>query len=243
MTLPAGYVELSVPLAAMVHSTPQILIFLLPQVYLVTGSSGGLGKGLAAMLYARHATVYVAARSESKCVAAIKDIKDKYPSSHGALVFHELDLNDLEAVKASGQRFLARETRLDVLWLNAGVMLPPEGSKTKQGYELQLGVNVVAHHLFASYLKPMLAATVKIAPRNSVRVVWVSSAAALGAPCDPIDFANMDYHKSESSWKMYQRSKAGSILLALEFGRRTAGEGILSVVCLELLVHGAWLRR
>jgi NAD(P)-dependent dehydrogenase (short-subunit alcohol dehydrogenase family) len=186
------------------------------------------------MLFARHATVYIAARSESKSLAAIKDIESKHPNSNGALIFHHLDLNDLEAVKTSAQQFLARETRLDVLWLNAGVMLPPEGSKTTQGYELQLGVNVIAHYLFVNYLKPVLGATVKIAPRNSVRVVWVSSAAAIGVPCDPINFANMDYNKSESNWKMYQRSKAGTILLALEFGRRVAGEGIVSVVCLRL---------
>lgn len=49
-----------------------------------------------------------------------------------------LDLDDLGTIKMSADEFLSKEERLDVLWNNAGVMVPPAGSKTKQvGHSLQ----------------------------------------------------------------------------------------------------------
>ena len=54
-------------------------------------------------------------------------------------------------------------------------MIPPQGSKTKQGYDLQLGTNNIAPFLLTNFLYPILAKTAKTAPADSVRVVWVSS--------------------------------------------------------------------
>jgi retinol dehydrogenase-12 len=93
------------------------------------------------MLYAKDAKVYIAARSEAKAQKTIDEIKALHPASAGELVFLKLDLSDLTTIKASAKEFLAKESRLDVLWNNAGVMVPPQGSKTVQGSELQVGTN------------------------------------------------------------------------------------------------------
>ena len=84
-------------------------------------------------MYAHNAKVYVAARSAEKAEISIGQMKLKYPKSSGELIYLHLDLNDLTTIKTSAQEFLSRETRLDVLWNNAGVMVPPQGSQTKQG--------------------------------------------------------------------------------------------------------------
>jgi NAD(P)-dependent dehydrogenase (short-subunit alcohol dehydrogenase family) len=110
-------------------------------------------------------------------------------------------------------------------------MVPPQGSKTVQGCELQIGINNLGHFIFTQFLRPVLAATANTAPKNSVRVVWVSCSAADGAPRPAIDFSNMDYHLEEGIWSKYSRRKAGNVLHSAEFARRTAGEGIISVVC------------
>lgn len=198
----------------------------------MTGANTGLGKELTKILYSKHAKVYVAARSESKANAAMKEISRLYPTSKGNLVYLQLDLNDLSTIKKSADAFLAKEERLDVLWNNAGVMVPPAGSTTAQGYELQLGVNNIATFLFTHFLSPILAATARSAPEGSVRVIWVSSDASEGAPHPAIDFSNMDYKKSESQWQKYERSKAGSILHACEAARRSQRDatGVLHVV-------------
>ncbi|KAH8889224.1 NAD(P)-binding protein [Thozetella sp. PMI_491] len=201
------------------------------KVFIVTGSSGGLGKELANILYSKNSKVYIAARSEAKANAAIDEIRERFPASSGELVYLHLDLNDLSTIKKTAEEFLAKEQRLDVLWNNAGVMVPPQGSTTAQGYELQMGTNCVAPFLLTRYLYPTLLATAKRAPLNSVRVVWVSSGVAQIAPNPAIDFSNLDFQREESAWQKYTRSKAGNVLLAAEGARRSkdAGDGIIHV--------------
>lgn len=199
------------------------------KVFIVTGGSGGLGKELVTILYQHNAKIYIAARSEAKTKAAMEEIQKLHPNSTGELVYLHLQLDDLTTIKTSAEEFLAKESRLDVLWNNAGVMVPPQGSKSVQGYELQLGTNNLGHFLFTHFLHAVLAKTAQTAPKNSVRVIWVSSSAADAAPTPAIDFDNMDYHREESIWPKYSRSKAGNVLHSAEFARRTAGEGIISI--------------
>ncbi|KAI1028182.1 hypothetical protein LB504_012493 [Fusarium proliferatum] len=200
------------------------------KVFLVTGASGGLGKLLVDILYQHNGKVYLAARSQSKTEEVIKEIKSAHPSSTGELHFLHLELDDLSTIKPAATKFLERESRLDVLWNNAGVMIPPEGSKTKQGYELQYGVNNIAHFLFTLLLRPALeAAAASASAPNSVRVVWVASSAADAAPNPAVDLTNMDYHREEGAWMKYSRSKAASVVHSAEFARRTAGTGIISL--------------
>ncbi|CCF45044.1 short-chain dehydrogenase [Colletotrichum higginsianum] len=199
------------------------------KVFLITGASGGIGKELVKILYQRNAKIWLAARSYSKTQAVIDEIKTAHPSSTGEMVFLKLQLDDLSTIKASAQEFLSRETRLDVLWNNANVMVPPQGSTTVQGYELQLGINNLGHQLFTQLLTPLLKMTSQVAPRDSVRVIWVSSSAADGAPRPAIDFSNMDYHIEEGIWSKYSRSKAGNVIQASEYARRIGGSGIISL--------------
>ncbi len=202
----------------------------------MTGSSGGIGKELAQILYSHNAKVYVAVRSEEKASKAIEEIKSKCPQSKGELVFLRLDLGDLTTVKKSAEEFLAKESKLDVLWNNAGVMVPPAGSKSAQGYELQLGTNNVAPFLFTKLLTPILVETAKSAPKGSVRVVWVSSSAAeFFSPKNGIEMDNLDYKNDKTDWHKYGVSKAGNWYYATEFAKRHEADGITSVVRISCL--------
>ncbi|KAK9318740.1 hypothetical protein V1517DRAFT_267436, partial [Lipomyces orientalis] len=96
-------------------------------------------------------------------------------------------------------------------------------------YELQLGINNLGHFLFTHFLRPLLVETAKVAPKDTVRVVWVSSSAADNAPNPAIDFSNMDYHQEAGIWTKYSRSKAGNVLHAVEFARRAGSQGIISM--------------
>ncbi|KAL6857363.1 NAD(P)-binding protein [Trichoderma novae-zelandiae] len=211
--------------------TEQNLGDLSGKVYIVTGSNTGVGKELARILYSKNATVYVAARSQAKAAEAIEDVRKAFPASAGRLEFLALDLADLEAVAKSAKEFLARETRLDVLFNNAGVMHPPQGSATKQGYELQLGVNNLGHVLFTELLTPLLAQTAATSAPGSVRVVWVSSLySELGSPKGGIDPDNLGYAKKEqSTYYKYSVSKAGVYYQGAEYANKYKDKGIISM--------------
>jgi retinol dehydrogenase-12 len=211
------------------------------KVYIVTGASAGVGRELSRLLYSLNATVYLAARNSSKAQDAISWIQQSHPQSQGTLHFLKLDLNDLEGIKPSVEEFLAKEKRLDVLWNNAGVMIPPQGSLTKQGYDMQLGTNCVAPFLFTKLLTPILLQTAKTSPEGTVRVVWVSSSAAhLGSPTGGVDMENLDYKKEKGVGEKYAVSKGGNVLHAMEYARRYRDEGIVSVVrltCIPRQLH------
>lgn len=200
------------------------------KVFIVTGASSGIGEELAQILYSLNAKVYVAARSEDRASKSIQRIKSSYPNSEGELIFLRLDLDDLTTIKKSAEDFLGKETKLDVLWNNAGVMTPPQGSKTKQGYELQLGTNNVAPFLFTKLLTPILIRTAQTAPPGSVRVVWVSSSAAeLLSPKGGVDMDNLDYKKDQPPRTKYGVSKAGNVLHAMQYAKLHKDDGIVSL--------------
>ncbi|TFA99041.1 hypothetical protein CCMA1212_009081 [Trichoderma ghanense] len=211
--------------------TEQNLGDLTGKVYIVTGSNTGVGKELAQILYSKNATVYVAARSQAKATEAIEDVRKAFPASTGRLEFLSLDLADLEAVEKSAKELIARETRLDVLFNNAGVMHPPQGSMTKQGYELQLGVNNLGHVLFTELLTPLLAQTAAKSAPNSVRVVWVSSLySEMGSPKGGIDPDNLGFTKKEkSTYYKYSVSKAGVYYQGAEYAKKHKDKGIISL--------------
>lgn len=104
------------------------------KVFIVTGAASGLGFELAKIIYLAGGTVYIAARSVSRCDDAIEKIKvqTRGRKSEGKLKTMVIDLADLGTIKGAADEFLRQETRLDVLVNNAGVMIPPAGSKGKQ---------------------------------------------------------------------------------------------------------------
>lgn len=163
------------------------------RVFIVTGGYSGVGLELARMLFHAGGKVYIASRSKQKAEAAMKDILDSTAPSvdnvynkdrEKNLVFLRLDLADLTTIKVSAREFLDKEDRLDVIWHNAGVMVPPPDSKTVQGYEMQLGVNALGPWLFQYFLTPLCLKTAarEDVPRFATRVIFVTSNAHSSGP-------------------------------------------------------------
>ncbi|KAL7626984.1 hypothetical protein AAE478_003759 [Parahypoxylon ruwenzoriense] len=202
------------------------------KVYIVTGATSGVGRELARILYSKNAKVYIAARDESD---AIKHIKEAEPGSMGTLIFLHLDLGDLRSVKASAERFLAAETKLNVLFNNAGYMAADNKNmdKTVQGHEKQLGVNCLGPFLFTKLLTPTLLATAadKSTWTNEVRVIFVSSFAAemYHEERVGIDMDNLNYHRPKSAIHRYGLSKVGMWAYGVEFSNRFKESGVLGV--------------
>ncbi|KAL2222494.1 hypothetical protein M432DRAFT_594639 [Thermoascus aurantiacus ATCC 26904] len=225
------------------------------KVFIVTGATSGIGFELARILYAKGGKVYIAARDEGKARAAIEAIVSSCASSAGnngtgngtvtgthekvdggELEYLYIDLADLRTIKPAAETLRRRETKIDVLWNNAGVAMPPEGSVSAQGYELQLATNCLGPFLFTKLLLPLLAAAAAAedtAP-DSVRIIWSSSivvdtSAPEGGVPDPAQLDSLSLSptsptstslKNIDKQTWYAISKAGNWLLASEFNRR-----------------------
>ncbi len=185
---------------------------------IVTGANTGIGFETARELARKGAHVTLACRSVDKGTAAMKRILAAFPGADASV--EQLDLSDLRSVEAFAERYAAKHPRLDMLILNAGVMVPPE-SKTAQGFELQFGVNHLGHFALTGALLPLVEAT------EGSRVVVVSSTAAVGAS---MNFDDLQFEKrGYAAWKAYGQSKLANQLFNLELQRRlqAAGSSVL----------------
>lgn len=192
----------------------------------VTGANTGIGYETARMLAARGADVVLACRDGNKGREALARLRDGSPGARASLEI--LDLADLDEVAATAASLMGALDRLDLLILNAGVMVPPE-SLTAQGFELQFGVNHLGHFALTGRLLPLLRAT------GASRVVAVSSTAARRGA---MDFEDLDFtRRGYRAWSAYCQSKLANQLFARELQRRldTAGASVLATAA-----HPGW---
>lgn len=101
-------------------------------MFIITGGNAGVGLQLVKILYRANAKIYIAGRSEQRVTEAIEVVCAAIPDSKGSLIWLPLDLADLRSIKGAVDNFLTKETRLDVLWNNAGIMFPSETVKSEQ---------------------------------------------------------------------------------------------------------------
>jgi NAD(P)-dependent dehydrogenase (short-subunit alcohol dehydrogenase family) len=183
---------------------------------LVTGANTGIGLATARGLAKQGARVLFAGRSKEKNLAAIEQVRRE--TGHDDLHFVELDLANLEQVRACAARLTETETRLDVLVLNAGLVRVR--ALTAQGFESTFGVNHLGHMLLTLRLEPLL---VKAAPS---RVVVVASRAHERTR-SPIDYETLRRPTSTyTGWREYQQSKLANMLFAFELARRWQPKGV-----------------
>jgi retinol dehydrogenase 12 len=135
------------------------------RTFLVTGGNTGIGRATAHELARRGGRVLLACRSEEKTAPVVADIARD--TGNRDVEYLHLDLADLDSVRGTAERFLARDEPLHVLVNNAGVA--GQRGSTAQGFELAFGVNHLGHFLLTLLLLERLRAS---AP---ARVVNVSS--------------------------------------------------------------------
>ncbi|KAH0832124.1 hypothetical protein J3R83DRAFT_13033 [Lanmaoa asiatica] len=217
------------------------------KVVIVTGANTGIGKETVRALLEHNARVYIAARDQTKSESAIRELKI---STGDEAVFLKLDLGNLETVKTAAEEFLSKETRLDVLINNAGVMFPPVSQLTSDGYDLQFGTNVLGrHHYFTKLLLPLLISTAKASSTGKARIITVSSSAHTFGSLKFETFKDTSARKKLSTFNLYCQSKyvsgmcgycslwlltereylKGNVVLASELDRRYRAEGIVSI--------------
>ncbi|KAL7788228.1 hypothetical protein V8C37DRAFT_388936 [Trichoderma ceciliae] len=208
------------------------------RVFIVTGGTGGIGLAVATALFHANATrVYLLGRSDSAGETAINtiaqseppgDMKHRSVGGDDVIKFLRLDLADLQSIKVTAEAFLSAETRLDIIWHNAGVMVPPAGSVSQQGHELTFATNVLGPFLLQQFLTPILLKTADddTAPKGSVRTCWAASVEFPDPPgqdgilWDDWGLASSNFSGINGRALRYVQSKWANAILAAEMAKR-----------------------
>ncbi|KAF8895337.1 NAD(P)-binding protein [Infundibulicybe gibba] len=196
------------------------------KVAIVTGANTGVGKETAKALLAHNAKVYLAARNAQKAEQAIKELEEQ---TGKRAVFLQLDLADLVSIRTAAKEFNNKESELHILFNNAGVMVPPIGDVTAQGYDLQFGTNVLGHFYLTQLLIPTLISTAKSSLDKNVRVINTSSSGyVFHSHLNFNTFKDGPTRRNMIAFRLYAQSKFGNIVFSNELARRYGSQGIVS---------------
>jgi NAD(P)-dependent dehydrogenase (short-subunit alcohol dehydrogenase family) len=181
---------------------------------IVTGANSGLGLVTARELARHGAAVVLACRNVDKGAQAAREIEASSPGAQVELA--PLDLGELASVESFATSFSSsHDGGLDLLINNAGVMAPPR-RQTADGFELQLGTNLLGHFALTGRLIGAMEG------RPDARVVTLSSNAhKMGR----INFEDLQGERRYTRWGAYGQSKLADLMFALELDRRLRASG------------------
>ena len=175
---------------------------------MVTGANSGLGLVTARELARKGATVVGTARDAGKAQSAEVEIRRHVPTAR--LDMRLLDLSRPDSVRDFAEEVKAHHEDLDLLILNAGVMMPPR-SVTPEGVELQFATNHLGHFALTGLLLGDLSSGME------PRVVTVTS---IEHRPGRIDFDDLASERSYNPRTAYQRSKFANAVFGIELDRR-----------------------
>ncbi|KAH8082426.1 NAD(P)-binding protein [Cristinia sonorae] len=198
------------------------------RIFIVTGGNTGVGYETAKALLEHNGTVYLACRNKDKAHAAISRLKE---ATTKVAIFLELDLGSLASVRRAAQEFLSLEKELHVLFNNAGVMFPPIGQLTSDGYDLQLGTNVLGHFYLTQLLMPALKAGKLTSPDGYARIVTVSSSGSYFYGINWDTFVDGPKRRRMGTKNLYFQSKLANVVVARQYFERYTDDGIISIAC------------
>jgi NAD(P)-dependent dehydrogenase (short-subunit alcohol dehydrogenase family) len=180
---------------------------------MVTGATSGIGAAACERLAARGAAVHMVVRDRERGERVRERIAAAGP---GPVELHLCDVSSLASVRelAAG---LDPRLRLDALVNNAGV-LPPARTHTEEGFELTFATNALGPFLLTALLLPALR---RAAPS---RAISVTSGGMYTAKLD-LDDLQLERREFDGA-RFYAHTKRIEVILAEEWSRRLAGEGV-----------------
>lgn len=187
------------------------------KVAIVTGANSGVGYETALELAKRGVKLVMACVDLKQAELAARKIRRRSLNDNVRIEY--IDLGNLSSVREFAAKMNKNLQRLDILVNNAAVMMCPHW-KTKDGFEMQFGVNYLGHFLLTNLLLDLIKRT------PSSRVISVSSVAHAGGV---IEWDNLNSEKSYSPIRAYNNSKLAVLLFASELARRLQNTQTASV--------------
>lgn len=182
---------------------------------IVTGANSGIGKCIALDFARRGARVILACRSESRGLAAVKEIQGKTgnPDVHLRL----LDLTSLDSVREFTKKIVAEEPALHILVNNAAISGFPR-QITKDGLDATFATNHFGPFLLTNLLLDLLK---RSAPARIVSLSSVNHWKGV------VDFSHFHGENLKYGWdQAYNHSKLHNIICTNELARRLQGTDV-----------------
>jgi NAD(P)-dependent dehydrogenase (short-subunit alcohol dehydrogenase family) len=181
----------------------------------VTGASDGVGVEIARGLAGAGADLVLPVRNRAKAERAVGRLRLTAPDAH--VDVRDLDLSSLASVRALAATLLAQQTPLDVVVLNAGIVLLGDRERhvSADGFERHFQTNFLGHFALTTALLPLLR-------EHAARVVVQVS---LAAGISKIAWDDLQTQHRYSALRAYGASKVALGLFGYELARRSAAEG------------------
>jgi NAD(P)-dependent dehydrogenase (short-subunit alcohol dehydrogenase family) len=184
---------------------------------LVTGSTDGVGRYVAAKLASAGAKVLIHGRDRARA----NSLSDEIKRAGGVEpTFYQADLSSLAGARQLAEAVIANHKRLDLFISNAGIGSQNQGplrQTSADGHELRFAVNYLSGFLLANLLLPLLKAS---APSRIVNV------ASLGQ--HPIDFDDVMITRGYSGSRAYAQSKLSQIMFTIDLANELTGTGVIA---------------
>ncbi len=181
------------------------------QYILITGGNAGIGLATTIALAKKGAKVIIACRNETKAKQAVLDIKKAAGSE--SVDYLVCDLSSFDSIKSCAENYLNKFGQIDVLINNAGLFTNTL-QLTKEGFELQFGVNHLGHFLLTHLLLDALQKSAE------PRIVNVSSAAHINGKINTKSFKGEIGAEKYKGLAAYAQSKLANILFTKELAQR-----------------------
>jgi NAD(P)-dependent dehydrogenase (short-subunit alcohol dehydrogenase family) len=186
------------------------------KIALVTGANSGMGMASARMLARKGYFVLMLVRSEKRGNEAFNMLNEEQPGCFQLIL---CDLSDLQSIRRAAASIGETYEKIDVMVNNAGV-ITTQRELTKEGLEMQFGVNHVGHFLLTMLLLQKL--------QKGSRIIQVASGAHKWGD---IYFEDLSLEKSFRPFKAYGQSKLANVLFAKELSKKLAPYGITVNSC------------
>jgi NAD(P)-dependent dehydrogenase (short-subunit alcohol dehydrogenase family) len=179
----------------------------------VTGGYSGLGLETTRALTKAGAHVVVPARRPDTAKTVLSEIG---LSDISGVEIDELDLGDLDSVRAFADRFLASGRSIDLMIDNAAIMAAPE-TRVGPGWEAQFATNHLGHFALVNRLWPALAAG------GGARVISLSSS---GHRRSDIRWDDLQFEQGYDKWQAYGQAKTANALFAVQLDALGRDSGV-----------------
>lgn len=196
--------------------TPERIGNLEGKTFVITGTTSGTGFEAAKILLSKGAKLVMLNRNPQKSNNTIKALRQELGNDIDVTAI-KMDLGDQASVKNAAQEVLNSVSQIDALLCNAAIAQTPKRGLTKEGWEMQTGVNYFGHFTLQGLLFPLI-------EKSKGRIVSVGSL-GYDMGIKAIKFDDLSWEKDYTPNDAYSQSKLAQIMSVYELNNRLQAVG------------------